>query len=116
MGHFFLKIGFFLDFFLLLFFLCFFIILFRIFSGRFDTSGSMIPRLVPVILPFDPFCDVVGVGVGVGVVVRIGVSRSWINPSHICNIWTASVGDIIVSLATRPHFNWTLVNSHQHLM
>ena len=43
------------------------------FSGRFDTSGSMIPRLVPEISPLDAFCDVVGVGV-----VGIGDSRSWI--------------------------------------
>ena len=27
------------------------------FSGCFDTSGSMIPRLVPEILPCDNFCD-----------------------------------------------------------
>ena len=27
------------------------------FSGRFDTSGSMIPLLVPEILPCDGFCD-----------------------------------------------------------
>ena len=28
-----------------------------IFSGRFDTSGSMIPRLVPEIAPSSDFCD-----------------------------------------------------------
>ena len=27
-------------------------------SGRFDTSGSMIPLLVPEISPGDGFCDV----------------------------------------------------------
>ena len=46
---------------------------FRIFSGRFDTSGSMLPRLVPEILILYAFCDVVGVGVG-----GIGDSKSWI--------------------------------------
>ena len=29
------------------------------FSGRFDTSGSMLPRLVPEISPLYAFCDVV---------------------------------------------------------
>ena len=46
------------------------------FSGRFDTSGSMLPRLVSEILILYAFCDV-GVGVVV-VVVGIGDSRSWI--------------------------------------
>ena len=32
-------------------------ILIQNFSGRFDTSGSMIRRLVPEILPCDAFCD-----------------------------------------------------------
>ena len=41
------------------------------FFGHFDTSGSMLPRLVPEISPLDAFCDV-----GVGVV-GIGDSRSW---------------------------------------
>ena len=40
---------------------------------QFDSSGSMLPRLVPEILPLDAFCDIVGV---VGVVVGIGDSRS----------------------------------------
>ena len=44
---------------------------FRTFSGRFDTSGSMKPRLVPQISPLDAFCDVV-------VAAGIGDSRSWI--------------------------------------
>ena len=59
---------------ILRFLFCFFslISLFRtFFFGRFDTSGSMIPRLVPEILPLDAFCDVV-------VVAGIGDSRSWI--------------------------------------
>ena len=43
----------------------------RVFSGRFDTSGSMIPRLVPEISPLDAFCDA-------AVVAGIGDSRSWI--------------------------------------
>ena len=47
------------------------IFLFRIFSGCFDTSGSMIPRLVPEILPL--------------VVVGIGDSRSWIACSFKSN-------------------------------
>ena len=50
----------------------------ELFSGRFGTSGSMIPHFVPKISPLDAFCDV-GVVVGVvGVVVGIGDSRSWI--------------------------------------
>ena len=46
------------------------LVLFRTFSGRFDTSGSMIPRLVPEILPCNAFCDgrrgrrAVAVGIG----------------------------------------------------
>ena len=35
----------------------FYFFLFRIFSGRFDISGCMIPRLVPEISPLDAFCD-----------------------------------------------------------
>ena len=47
------------------------------FSGCLDTSGSMIPRLVPEISPLDAFCDG---RAGVG----IGDSRSWIsNPNEI---------------------------------
>ena len=45
-------------------------------SGRFDTSGSIIPRLVPEISPCDCFCEeqqqqqqqelgILGVGVGI---------------------------------------------------
>ena len=45
----------------------------ELFSGRFDTSGSMLPCLVPEILIIYAFCDVVGVGVAGG----IGDSRSW---------------------------------------
>ena len=48
------------------------IVLFRIFSSRFETSGSMIPRLVPEILPCDGFCDGQGAAAGAG----IGYSRS----------------------------------------
>ena len=64
-------------------FLClpiFFLLLifsFGIFSVRFDTSGSMIPRLVPEISPVYAFCDIVGVGVVVEVV-GIGDCRSLI--------------------------------------
>ena len=42
------------------------------FSGRFETSGSMISRLVPEISSLDAFCDLVAGAVG------IGDSRSWI--------------------------------------
>ena len=52
---------------------------FRIYSGRFDTSGSMLPRLVPEILIIYAFCDVVVVVVGV---VGIGDSRSWMCCEH----------------------------------
>ena len=45
------------------------IFLTRIFSRRFDTSGSMIPRLVPEISSLDAFCDGAA---------GIGDSRSWI--------------------------------------
>ena len=41
------------------------------FSGCFDTSESMVPRLVPEILSLDAFCDT-------GAAVGIGDSRSWI--------------------------------------
>ena len=43
------------------------------FSGRFDTSGSMVPRLVPEILSKCAFCDEAGAAV-----VGIGDSRSLI--------------------------------------
>ena len=61
--HIFLKY-FFLDF-------CFvFVLIFlfqKLFSGRFDTSGSMVPRLVPEILSKCAFCDeAVAVGAGIG--------------------------------------------------
>ena len=57
----------------------FFYFLIQIFSGRFDTSGSMIPRLVPEISPLDAFCDIVVIaGVEAGVV-GIWDSRRWIN-------------------------------------
>ena len=48
--------------------------------GPFDTSGSMLPRLVPETSPLYAFCDVVvGVGEGVvGVVVGIEDSRNCI--------------------------------------
>ena len=46
----------------------------QFFYARFDTSGSMLARLVPEISPLDAFCDV---GV-VGVVVGLRDSRSWI--------------------------------------
>ena len=49
------------------------------FSGRFDTSGSMVPRLVPEILSLDAFCDGAAAGAGAG----IGDSRSWM---YICNM------------------------------
>ena len=48
------------------------IFLFRIFFGRFDTSGSMIPRLVPEISSLDAFCDGAGAAGGAG----IGDSRN----------------------------------------
>ena len=44
----------------------FFFFLFRIVSGRFDTSKSMIPRLILEISPCDGFCDGVVVGAGLG--------------------------------------------------
>ena len=47
------------------------------FSGRFDTSGSMVPRLIPEILSKCAFCDGVGGGGGGGV--GIGDSRSLIH-------------------------------------
>ena len=48
----------------------------EIFSGRFDTSGSMVPRLVPEISSLDAFCDgAAGAGAGAA---GIGDSRSWI--------------------------------------
>ena len=62
---------------------CFFLMfLFRIFSGRFDISGSMIPRLVPEISPLDAFCDIVVAGVVVG----IGDSRSWMKPYFLKSV------------------------------
>ena len=58
-------------------FLFYFFIFQNFFSCRFDTSGSMLPRLVPKILILHSFCDVV---VGVVVVVGgIGDSRSCIS-------------------------------------
>ena len=39
--------------------------LIQIFSGRFDTSGSMVPRLVPEISSLDAFCDGAGAA-GIG--------------------------------------------------
>ena len=62
MGHF-LEIGaFFRKWGILLksghFFLFYFFFFYsELFSGSFDTSGSMITRLVPNILPCDGFCD-----------------------------------------------------------
>ena len=47
--------------------------LFRFVFGRFDTSGSMIPRLVPKISPCDGFCDGAPAAGG-----GIGYSRSLI--------------------------------------
>ena len=41
------------------------------FSGGFDTSGSMVPRLVPEISSLDAFCDGGG-----GAAAGIGDSRS----------------------------------------
>jgi len=43
------------------------------FSGCFDTSGSMVPRLVPEISSLDAFCD----GAAAEAVAGIGDSRSW---------------------------------------
>ena len=60
--------------FLAFFFLNFEFSYFEFFSGRFDTSGSMVPRLVPKISPFDAFCDGGAGGAGAG----IGDSRSLI--------------------------------------
>ena len=45
------------------------------FPDCFDTSGSMIPRLVPEILPLDAFCE----RVAVVAVAGIGNSRGWIS-------------------------------------
>ena len=53
------------------------IFLFKSVSGRFDTSGSMIPCWVPEILPLDAFCDRVG----------IGDSRSWITGEFGWQSW-----------------------------
>ena len=65
-----LKIGHFL--------FVYFLIFFQTFSGRFDTSGSMVPRLVPEISSLDAFCDgAAGAGAGAGGA-GIGDSRSWI--------------------------------------
>ena len=36
------------------------------FSGRFDTSGSILPRLVPEILILDALCDAAAAGAGIG--------------------------------------------------
>ena len=47
-----------------IFFFEFWIFLFRIFSGRFDTSGSMVPRLVPEISSLDAICDGGAAGIG----------------------------------------------------
>ena len=55
----------------------YFYFLFRIFSGRFDTSGSMLPRLVPEILIIYALGDVVG---------GIGDSRSWISRQNMVHI------------------------------
>ena len=53
------------------------------FPGRFDTSGSMVPRLVPEVSSLDAFCDrAAGAGAGAGAgAVGIGDSRSWITNS-----------------------------------
>ena len=53
------------------------------YSGRFDTSGSMLSHLVPEISPLYAFCDIVVAVVVVVVVLVVGVlgigdSRSWI--------------------------------------
>ena len=75
MWHFFYFLSYFIDFFFQFLSSSFSNCLIQIFSGRFDTSGSMIPRLVPEISPLDTFCEVVVVA---RVVVGIGDSRSWI--------------------------------------
>ena len=46
------------------------------FSGRFDTSGSKVPRLVPEILSQCAFCDGGGGGGGAAAAAGIGDSRS----------------------------------------
>ena len=51
----------------------FFKFLFQFFFGRFDTSGSVLPRLVLEILILDAFCDA-----GAAAGAEIGDSRSWI--------------------------------------
>ena len=51
------KIFFFVLVFLFLFFEIFILDFFSYFSGRFDTSGYILPLLVPEILPGDGFCD-----------------------------------------------------------
>ena len=58
-----------------------------IFGGRiiiyiFDTSGSMVPRLVPEISSLDAFCDGAAGGAGAGA--GIGDSRSLITKRVIC--------------------------------
>ena len=58
--------------FLAFFFLNFEFSFSEFFSGRFDTSGSMVPRLVPEISSKCAFCD----GGAGGVAVGIGDSRS----------------------------------------
>ena len=54
-----------------------FLTIFEFFSGRLDTSGSMVPRLVPEISSLDAFCDGGGGGAG------IGDSRSWMSKSWL---------------------------------
>ena len=68
----------------------FLIFLFRIYSGRFVSSGSMIPRLVPEISPLDTFCDVVA---GVG----IGDSRSWIPSRKVAPGWSLQPGRVKIN-------------------
>ena len=59
------------------------------FSGCFDTSGSMIPRLVPEISPCDGFCD------GQAAVVVGGIGHSRILMDNIVeNLFVASFCEV----------------------
>ena len=78
---------------------------FRIFPGRFDTRGSMLPHLVPEILILYAFCDVGVVGVVVG---GIGDSRSWIeylsNAQYsILNTWWPASAPSLIALQLISH-------------
>ena len=79
MGHFFIII-------IIIFLKIFFLL--QTFSGRFDTSRSMIPRLVPEISPCDGFYDGVAVAVASGIgyssrlIQNLKKSKSMLQPHH----------------------------------